>query len=111
MCMCVCACVRACVRVCVTGFAKRGLQKPSQITQELISNLLLNIKPTLLYYPEAPNTWMAVDDLVYFHRQLFANPVKPPRCTIGFVESMNGINKDVSGVRLLLTTVLTYPVG
>ena len=34
------------------------LHKPSQITQELKSNLLLNIKPTLLHYLEIPNTWV-----------------------------------------------------
>ena len=34
------------------------LQKPSQIAQELKFNLLLNIKPTLLLYPETPNTWL-----------------------------------------------------
>ena len=43
--------------------------------------LLLNIKPTLFHYLQGLH-----------------------------VEPMNGINKDVSGVRLLPTTVLTYPM-
>ena len=38
----------------------------------------------------------------------FADLVKPPRCTVGSVDPVNGINKDVSGVRLLPTTVSTY---
>ena len=53
---------------------------------------------------------MAIDGQVCFHRQLFADPVKPPRCTTGSVGAVNDNNKDVSGARLLLTTVLTYPV-
>ena len=32
--------------------------KLSQIEQNLKYNLLLNIKPTLLHYPETPNTWI-----------------------------------------------------
>ena len=53
---------------------------------------------------------MAIDGQVCFHRQPFAIPVRPPRCTIGSWGPVNGINKDVSGTRLLPTTVLTYPV-
>ena len=60
---------------------------------------------------------MAIDGQVFFHRRLFADPVKPPRCTTGSVEllnginkDVNGINKDVSGARLLTMTVSTYPV-
>ena len=46
-----------------------------------------------------------------FHRRLIADPVKPPMYTIaGSMGPVNGINKDVSGARLLLTTVSTYPV-
>ena len=79
------------------------MQTPSQITQELKSNLLLNIKPTYtLVLPR--NT------KVCFHRWLFANPIKPLRYTTGFVEPVNGFNKDVSGARLLPMTVLTYLV-
>ena len=36
--------------------------------------------------------------------------VKPPRCITESVEPVNSINKDVSGDRLLPTTVSTYPV-
>ena len=53
---------------------------------------------------------MAMDDQVCFHRQPFAIPVKPPRCTMGSMGPVNGINKDVSGARLLPMTVLSYPM-
>ena len=53
---------------------------------------------------------MAIDVQVCFHRWLFANPVKPQRYTTGSVELVNGINKYVSGARLVPTTVPTYPV-
>ena len=35
-----------------------NLQRPSQVTQELKSNLFVNIKPTLLHYLETSNTWL-----------------------------------------------------
>ena len=100
--MCVCACTCTCV--CVIGFAKT-----SQIAQELKFNLLLNIKRTLLHHPETPNIWLYRWPSL-LHRQLFTDPVKPPRYTTGSVEPVNGINNDVSGTILLPTTVLTYPV-
>ena len=53
---------------------------------------------------------IAKDDQVCFHRGLFANPVKPQRCTTEPVRSLDGINKDVSGAKLLLTTTSGYPV-
>ena len=46
------------------------LQKPFQITQEIII-------ATLTHYPDTPSTYVAIDDQVYFHRQLIANPVNP----------------------------------
>ena len=49
-----------------------------------------------------------MDGQVCFHRQLIANPVKPPGCTTGSVRPVSGINKDMSGAGLLQTTV--YPV-
>ena len=36
---------------------------------------------------------MAIDGQVFFHRQLFVNPVKPWRCTTDPVEPVNGTNK------------------
>ena len=53
---------------------------------------------------------MAVLGQVGFHRQLFADPVKPLRCTKGSVGPVNGINKEVNGYRLLPTTVSNHPV-
>ena len=84
------------------------LQNHSKLAQELKSNLFLNIKPTLLHYSEIPNTCIAIDGQVC--RWLFADPIKLPRCTTGSMEPVNGINKDVSGTRLLPMTVSTYPV-
>ena len=54
---------------------------------------------------------MAIDDQVCLHRWLFADPVKLPKWTTGSAEPLNGINKDVSGARLLLMTFLTFPVN
>ena len=53
---------------------------------------------------------MAIDGQVCLHRWPFAIPVRPPRWTTESLGPVNGINKDVSGTRLLLTTVSTYPV-
>ena len=53
---------------------------------------------------------MAVDAQVCFHRWPFAVPVRPPRCITVSLQPVNGINKDVSGARLLSTTILTYPI-
>ena len=80
------------------------------MAQEMKSNLLLIIKPTLLPYLEICTKHKAKDDQVCFHLWLITNPVKPPWCNTGPVGSVNGINKDMTGVRLLLTTVLTCPV-
>ena len=52
---------------------------------------------------------MAIPGQVRFHRQLFTNPVKLPWCTTESLGPVIGINKDVSGARLLPTTVSTYP--
>ena len=83
------------------------LWKLIQIAQQLKSILLLNIKALLL----PRNTkHMAIDDHVCFHRWPFAIPIKPLRCTAGSLGPVNGINEDVSGARLLPTTVSTYPV-
>ena len=54
---------------------------------------------------------MDIDGQVCFHRQPFATPVRPLRCTTGSLGPVNGINKDVSSTRLLPTTVSTYPVN
>ena len=53
---------------------------------------------------------MAKDGQVCFHRRPFADPVKPQRCTTEPVRPLDGINKDVGGAKLLLTTTTVYPV-
>ena len=53
---------------------------------------------------------MDIDGHVCFHRWPFAVPVRPPRCTTGCLGVVNGINKDLSGTRLLPVTVSTYPM-
>ena len=72
------------------------LQKPSLMVQELKSKTYTSALPRNTKH-------VAIDGQVYFHRWLIADPVKTPRCTTGSVEPVNGINKDVSGVRLLQT--------
>ena len=53
---------------------------------------------------------MAQDGQVCFHRRLFADPVKPQRCTTEPVRPLDGINKDVGGSKLMLTTTSVYRV-
>ena len=53
---------------------------------------------------------MAKHGQVCFHRRLFANPAKPRRCTTEPVRPLDGINKDVSGAKLLLMTTSVYHV-
>ena len=45
-----------------------------------------------------------------FTEGFFADPVKPQRCTTEPVRPLDGINKDVGGAKLLLTTTSVYPV-
>ena len=54
---------------------------------------------------------MAKDGQVCFHRRLFADPVKPQMCTTEPVKPLDGINKDVGGAKLLLTTTSVYRVN
>ena len=57
---------------------------------------------------------MPKDGQVCFHRRLFADPVKSQRCTTELhyrdVRPLDGINKDVGGAKLLLTTTSVYLV-
>ena len=53
---------------------------------------------------------IAIDGQVCFHWRLIADPVKPPWCNTGSVGPVGGTNKDVTGARLLTTTVSTCPV-
>ena len=71
-----------------------------------------NLSPFTVYHchPIIGSYISTIDSHVCFHRWLFADPVKPPRCTTGSVVPVNDFIKDVSGARLLPTTVLSYPV-
>ena len=53
---------------------------------------------------------IAIYGQVCFHWWLIADFVKPPWCTTGSVELVNGINKDMTGAKLLPTTTLTCAV-
>ena len=53
---------------------------------------------------------MAKDGKVCFHRRRFADSVNPQMCTTEPVRPLDGINKDVGGAKLLLTTTSIYPV-
>ena len=64
---------------------------------------------TLAHCPDVPSTWLKIAQ-VCFHRRVIANPVKPQRCTTDPVRPLDGINKDVGGTKLLLTTTSVYPV-
>ena len=57
-----------------------------------------------------PCTKLAIDGQVCFHWRLITNPVKPPWWTTGSVGLVNGTNKDVTGAKLLPTTVSTCAV-
>ena len=52
----------------------------------------------------------AIDGQVCFHRQSFADPVKPRRSTTESMGPLMGTNKAAWGVKLLLTTVWSYQV-
>ena len=53
---------------------------------------------------------MAKDGQVCLHRRLFANAVRPQRCTTEPVRPLDGINNDLGGAKLLLMTTSVYPV-
>ena len=80
----------------------------------LIHSYRCNINATLHWlqdYLDTPNIAMTINSQVYFHRWLFADPVKPWRQITGPMEPVNGSNKDMCGAKLLKTTVSAYPVG
>ena len=83
------------------------LRKPSLMAQEMKSNLSLIIKPTLLHLLPRNIKYIAIDGQVCFYWRFIVNPVKPPWCTTGFVGPVNGINKDVTGAKLLPMFVST----
>ena len=91
-------------------YMRMDLWKPIQITQKLKFILLLNVKPLATLALPRSTKLMAIGGKGCFHRWPFAVPVKTLRCTTGSLGLVNGINKGVSGARLLPTTVLTYPV-
>ena len=62
------------------------------------------------YTPALPRhtKHMAIDGQVCFYRWLFADHVKPWKCTTKPVKPVNSIIKNVSGAKMLPTTVLAY---
>ena len=88
----------------MTGFTKTiliGIRKEIQFIADYKTYTLALLKNTKN---------IAIDGQVYFHWRLVANLVKPPWCNTGPVGPVGGTNKDVTGARLLWTTVLTCPV-
>ena len=71
---------------------------------------LCNIKATLKHCMPRRTKHMAKDGQVCFHTRLFADSVKPQRCTTKPLRPLNGINKDMDGAKLLLMTTSVYPV-
>ena len=54
--------------------------------------------------------YVAIDSQVCFHRRLFANPMKLHWCITGPVKSLESINQNWWGTKLLPISVLIYPV-
>ena len=65
---------------------------------------------TLMHRPEASTTYLAIDSQVFFHRRLFADPVKLAWCIIGPVWPLGSTNQNWLGAKLLPMAVSTYPV-
>ena len=65
---------------------------------------MFNIVATFSHYPDIRTT---IDGQVCFHRRSFASPVKPRRST---TESVGPLMGTAWGVKLLLTTILSYQV-
>ena len=82
----------------VTGFVKTNLN----CTKTEVHFIAKHSTSTLVLPRNTKH--MAIDGHSCFHRRPFAIPVKPPRCTTGYLGAVNVINKDVSGTRLLPTT-------
>ena len=51
----------------------------------------------------------AIDSQVWFHRQSFADPVKPQRSTTGSMEPLMGTNKAAGGVKIAPDDCLVLP--
>ena len=62
-------------------------------------------------YLETSTVCMAIHSQVCFHRQLFADRVKPHWCITGPMEPLGCTNQSWCGVKLLTMSVLTHPVG
>ena len=89
------------------------LQKTPLMAQELKSKFIADYKTYTLALPRNSKhicTYLAIDGQVCFYRRLIVDPIKSPRWITGSVGTVNGINRDVSGARLLSMTALTYPV-
>ena len=76
------------------------------------SILLPNIKAvyTLTLSRPTKHMHMAKNDQVCFHKRLFANPVKPQRCTTESMRPLHGINKDIGSAKLATANDLLWIV-
>ena len=88
----------------VTGFTKTNHNFTRTETQ---------IMPWYKWFTYALSTninCMAIDSQVCFHRQLFADPVKPSWCITGPVGPLGNTNQNWLGAKLLPIAVSIYPV-
>ena len=70
-----------------------------------------NINDILIYNLETSSLWLQISSQVYYHRWLFADPVKPSWCITGLVEPPRSTNQNYCYVKLLPMSILTYFVG
>ena len=75
------------------------------MSQELKSKLCPDINNSLMHI-----NCVAIDIQVCFHRQFFANLVKPSWCITGPVGPLGSTNQNWLGAKLLPMPVSIYPV-
>ena len=77
------------------------------MAQKLKSNLQPNINDAL----SRNINYVAIHSQVCFHRQLFANAVKPHQCITGLVGPLGSTIQSWCDVKLLTMSVSAHPVG
>ena len=78
------------------------------MSQKLKSKLCLNINDSAQLSTNVK--CMAIGSQVCFHRQHFADPVKPSWCITGPIGPLGRINQNWLGAKLLPMAISIYPV-